>query len=98
MNAIGFENIYARILQLTGKLMEGLDELGVRVVTPREDAFRAGIVSMDVDRPREIVHALAGRNIWVNLRGKYIRVSPNFYNNEQDISALLNSLKELRSL
>jgi selenocysteine lyase/cysteine desulfurase len=98
MDAIGFENIFARIRELTRKLIEGLDELGVRVVTPREDGFRAGIVSIDVDRPREIVHALARRNIWINLREKYIRISPNFYNNEQDISALLNVLKELRSL
>lgn len=98
MNAIGFENIFVRILELTRQLIQGLEDLGIRVVTPRDDASRAGIVSMDVDKPREIVHALAKRNIWVNLRGRYIRVSPNFYNNEQDIDALINALKELRSV
>ena len=95
MNEIGFENIFARILDLNRELIEGLEALGLRVVTPREDRSRAGIVSFEIERPKEVVHHLAGRKVWVNLRGKYIRVSPNFYNDRKDVHALLNALEDI---
>jgi selenocysteine lyase/cysteine desulfurase len=35
------------------------------------------------------------RNIYVSVRGTAIRISPNVYNNEEDITALFDILKTL---
>jgi len=95
LNRIGFQNICARILELGTNLIEGLRTLGIRILTYRDEAKRAGIVSFDTERPKELVHALARRGILVNVRGKYVRVSPNFYNSLEDIDTLLNALEDI---
>jgi selenocysteine lyase/cysteine desulfurase len=40
-------------------------------------------------------HALRRRNIFVSLRGSSLRVSPNVYNDESDLSALVDVLADV---
>ncbi len=91
---IGISNIETRILELTSGLIKGLDAKGYRVITPKSDSERAGIVVFESDRytPAELFTLLNERNIITAERGSGVRVSPHFYNTELEIADLLETL------
>ena len=91
----GIDWIEGRVLRLTGFLMDGLEDLGLRLQTPREDEERSGIVNFLVDDPDEMVKLLRGKGIIVSARGCGVRVSPHFYNTEEEIRILIDVLKDL---
>jgi selenocysteine lyase/cysteine desulfurase len=91
---IGISNIETRILELTSGLIKGLDSKGYRVITPKSDSERAGIVVFESDyyTPAELFTLLNERNIITAERGSGVRVSPHFYNTELEIADLLEVL------
>jgi len=93
---IGISNIETRILELTSGLIKGLDTKGYRVITPKSDSERAGIVVFESDHytPAELFTLLNERNIITAERGSGVRVSPHFYNTELEIADLLETLPE----
>ncbi|MEE9282949.1 MAG: aminotransferase class V-fold PLP-dependent enzyme [Nitrososphaerales archaeon] len=93
--AIGILNIEEHILRLTNLVIEGVKKIGMKVVTPLE--HRGGIVNIKTKNPLEDVDRLAKMNVIVSARHSQfgIRVSPTFYNNEEDIERLLNALRSL---
>ena len=97
LHDIGIPAIKARILELTARLIAGLEAKGYRVITPKTDADRAGIVIFESDRytPAEIYETLCGENIITAERGSGVRVSPHFYNTPSEIERLLEVLPEL---
>ena len=94
---IGISVIKARILELTAHLITGLEAKGYRVVTPRANSERAGIVIFESDRhtPTEIYESLYAENIITAERGSGVRVSPHFYNTISEIERLLEVLPNL---
>lgn len=93
---IGISNIETRILELTSGLIKGLDTKGYRVITPKPDSERAGIVVFESDHytPAELFALLNEKNIITAERGSGVRVSPHFYNTELEIADLLETLPE----
>ena len=91
---IGVSNIETRILELTSGLIKGLDAKGYRVITPKSDSERAGIVVFESDHytPAELFTLLNEKNIITAERGSGVRVSPHFYNTELEIADLLETL------
>jgi cysteine desulfurase/selenocysteine lyase len=93
---VGIDKIENRILDLTGKLIEGLAERGVDVLTPHERACRSGIVSLNVANPVDVGERLIKKKIRVSARSQEgirgIRVSPHFYNTETEITRFLSAL------
>ena len=94
---IGISTIEAHLLELTGHLIAGLETKGYRVITPRADSERAGIVIFDSNRltPTEIYEILYAENIVTAERGTGVRVSPHFYNTTSEIERLLEVLPDL---
>ena len=94
---IGIPAIEARVLALTSGLMAGLEAKGYRVVTPKTDVERAGIVIFESGQhtPAEIYETLHAENIITAERGSGVRVSPHFYNTPSEIDRLLEVLPEL---
>jgi cysteine desulfurase/selenocysteine lyase len=94
---VGLDRIEARVHALTDRLLAGLDTTGIRVRTPRPWPRRGGIVSMDVGRDAgETARRLAARNIIVSEKDGFVRASIHAYNNEDDIDAFLDALKNTR--
>jgi selenocysteine lyase/cysteine desulfurase len=95
----GISNIERRVLDLTGHLIDGLDELGVEVESPRERASRGGIVSFKASDPAGLEGRLREKKIRVSARSQEgvggIRVSPHFYNTESEITTFLRTLSKL---
>lgn len=93
---IGIPIIQDRVLALTDQLLEGLRRAGMTIATPaRHPDERSAIVSFSAGSPeanQALSERLAARDIIVSLRGGRIRVSPSFYNTEEEIDRLLEAL------
>lgn len=94
----GMRAVEARILENTRHLVTRLGQLpGVRLVSHGDPARQSGIVSFASDRmpARELHGRLAARDVSCALRGDAIRLSPHFYQGEQEIEAFLEVLEEV---
>jgi selenocysteine lyase/cysteine desulfurase len=94
MTRVGWPQIFARVADLGELLHRELSHDGWNVITPLRQ--RAGIVSVTHAQSDALVSALAERGCSVELRGGLIRFSPHFYNTEEDVHALLRTLRQLR--
>lgn len=82
-------------LGLLDKLVEGVQQSGYEVTSDLRPEHRSQILSFtsgDHARDDELVHTLERANVSVTLRGRGVRVSPYFYNDESDIERLLEAL------
>lgn len=96
---IGIGTIEAHVRKLTGRLIEGLDRIGVAVVGPRAERERSGIVAVSVGESAANVAAmnyLLSAGIACSVRYTSgvggIRISCHYYNVEDDIDVLLDAL------
>jgi len=82
-------------LGLLDQLVEGVQQSGYEVASDLRPEHRSQILTFtsgDLKRDDDIVKALDRANIAVTLRGRGVRVSPYFYNDESDIERLLEAL------
>ena len=91
---IGIPAIEARVLELTARLIDGLQAKGYCVLTSKTDSERAGIVIFESNRytPTEIYETLYNENIITAERGSGVRISPHFYNTTSEVNRLLEVL------
>lgn len=91
---IGVENIEKRILQITDLLIEQLLKKAYRVLSSLVPDERSGIVSFQGSKASsaELCSMLREKNVIVADRAGGVRVSPHFYNSEEEIIRLVNLL------
>lgn len=89
----GVPAIHARVLGLTSRLLEGIRARGFALATPADtEAERSAIVSFSAGSPeanQALFERLSARGISISLRGGRCRVSPSFYNTEEEIDRFL---------
>jgi cysteine desulfurase / selenocysteine lyase len=88
--AVGLDVIDAHIQRLASRLLEGLDGLGLEVLTPR-DAHGA----IAVFRPDDVeatAQRLADANVCVAVRRGGVRASVHVFNDDADVDRLLDVL------
>ena len=93
----GMAEIEARILALTDYLLAGLQAKGCAIGTPIQHRHeRSGIVSFrhPAADPAELCERLHDADVIVSVRGDLIRVSPHFFNTEDDLDRLLAVLPQ----
>jgi selenocysteine lyase/cysteine desulfurase len=96
INEVTPERIRARQGELTDHVIARADEAGLPVRTPRNRDARGGVVNVGVGPEAEkICHGLLTRDVCTDFRGDGLRISPHFFNTEQDID---RCFAELRSL
>jgi len=96
INEVTPERIRGRQAELTDHVIARADELGLPVRTPRERSARGGVVNVGVGPEAEkICHALLERDVCTDYRGDGLRISPHFFNTEDEID---RCFAELRSL
>jgi cysteine desulfurase / selenocysteine lyase len=102
INSLGTAVIWEHIRGLTDRLIDGLRDLGIEVVTPTEEGCRSGIVTFSVgsvDRNVALMQRLLDRKILVSVRYTSfvggVRVSCHFFNSQADIEMLLAAVKEI---
>ncbi|MDE2889325.1 MAG: aminotransferase class V-fold PLP-dependent enzyme [Gemmatimonadota bacterium] len=91
---IGIESIEARVLSLTDQLCAGLEEKGCRVVSSRARGEKSGIVVFRHSRTdtQSIFQKLSDARVVCAIRGGGIRLSPHFYNTEEEVDRVLDAI------
>jgi cysteine desulfurase / selenocysteine lyase len=90
---VGLDEVYGRVEQLTEIIVRwALGRPGVRLVTPPERERRAGIVAVAPRDPAGASERLTSAGVIHSLREGAIRLSPHFYNTEEEIDSALRLL------
>jgi kynureninase len=93
---VGVKAIRRRSMAMTARIVERAQELGLTVNTPLDPAVRAGTVSVDFPGSKEACDALIRKKFIVDYRPKAgIRISPHFYNTDEEIDAMMDAVKRL---
>lgn len=97
-NGLGPENIERRVLRLADFLVEQLKAAGYRVLSDFGPKHRSAIVSFAPPDPLGAYRKLTAARVIVSLRydrtGRpYTRVSPHFYNTEDEIRQVVDTLQ-----
>jgi selenocysteine lyase/cysteine desulfurase len=90
----GIERIENRVLSLTDRLSAGLEEKGYELVSSRREGEKSGIVAFrhPAHSPESLYRRLFDASIVGAVRGGCCRLSPHFYNTEDEIDRILNVL------
>lgn len=96
LKEIGIQGIYQRILLLTDRIIAGLSEKNIKIITPVDRlSERSAILLFTMGSPEAneaLYQTLLERKIIVTLRDGLIRVSPSFFNTEDEINQFLEVL------
>ena len=98
MQEIGIAETREHVLALNEQLIGGVEELGGRVVTPKQPERHGALIcirSTDVD---QLVASLEKDGIVTSSRDGNLRVSAHSYNSSADIEAVLEALARHRRL
>jgi selenocysteine lyase/cysteine desulfurase len=98
LSRIGIHQIERRLLYLADYLIDKIQNIGLEILSPIEEKkYRSQIIVFKPKGdPINLVTELEKKHkIVVSARGKGIRVSPHFYNNEDDIDKLISILSKL---
>jgi len=93
---VGPANTRERQQDLIDYVIARADQAELPVRSPRDRNARGGMVNIGVGTDAEkVCHALYERDVCTDFRGDGIRVSPHFFNNEQDVDRLFDALREI---
>jgi selenocysteine lyase/cysteine desulfurase len=90
---IGLDRVYAQIDRLTTRIIRtALGTPTLRLVTPAAREHRGGIVAVAPPDPAAASERLTAAGVTHSLREKAIRLSPHFYNTDEEIDVALELL------
>ncbi len=96
ISEVGVERIRERQGELTDHVIARADEAGLEVRTPRERDGRGGVVNVGVGpEAATICHSLLARDVCTDFRGDGLRISPHFFNTEDDVDRCFSELRRL---
>lgn len=98
IHKVGVDAIRKKSVRQTERLIESALPRGWRVNSPRDSSERGGTVSIDCPHAQEVKNELVARNILVDYRpGAGIRISPHFYNTDEEIDFSLAQIDDILS-
>ncbi len=98
MLEIGVEDTRTHVQDLNHRLLDGLDEMGARIVTPRKRDRRGALICVESTDVDALVAALRREGIVTSSRDSSVRISAHCYNAIEDVDAVLEALRRNRSL
>lgn len=97
LSEVGIDAVAARNRRLTDRLIEGCREAGLRLTVAAAPERRSAIVMIRHDDASGAVEHLARNRIIVDHRPGHVRVSPHFYNTDDDVDQLVEVVAGYRS-
>ncbi len=97
---VGMERIGQRLLYLTDYFLQGLKQLGIEITNSPNPTFRSGIVTFRIPgdpsgtKLQALERHLFSKKICVTIRRNSLRVSPHFYNTEEELDIVLREIKK----
>ena len=96
LNKVGVAAIREKSIRMTGRVLEAARSRGWRVNTVENSSERGGTVSIDCPHAFEVCRELLARNILVDYRPQAgIRISPHFYNRDEECDFALSQMDEI---
>lgn len=93
---IGVENIHKRVLAHTDRIISCLRMKKIQIITPIDHISERSAILVftmgSIESNKLLYEKLKAKNIIVTLRGGLIRVSPSFFNTEEEIDRFLEVL------
>lgn len=93
--SLGVERISRHARTLSEQVSAGLEELGFRVISPRDFRYRSGNTSFLVEDAEGMHDRLAELGVHVWGEHGRVRVTTHVYNGSDDLDALFEALAEL---
>lgn len=95
---VGVKAIRKRSMAMTARIVERALEMGLVVNTPTDPKVRAGTVSVDFPGAEQACDELIRRRFIVDYRPRAgIRISPHFYNTDDECEAIMDEIAKLRA-
>jgi selenocysteine lyase/cysteine desulfurase len=95
---LGPASIQREIGELTGALKAGLMRRGFNLVSPVDGSKHGALITVRSHKVDLLVKWLAADQIIVSSRDNNLRISPHFYNNQDDMNRLLDGLTKHKAL
>ncbi|TFG00616.1 MAG: aminotransferase class V-fold PLP-dependent enzyme [Promethearchaeota archaeon] len=102
----GIKKIQERIINLTSEFLEMINDFNFKIITPEDEKYRSGIITVEHIKAKKIHRYLTKHNIYTTLKTypkapkeTLIRFAINFYNNSTDIERvkdILNSCQYIK--
>ena len=96
---VGVEQIRARNQELTRRIIERVDETELELLSPRDDSKRGGLVRVRVpggtEMAKKALHDLFAKDVVLDQRGDALRISPHFFNTEEEIDHCFTELRKV---
>jgi selenocysteine lyase/cysteine desulfurase len=94
---LGVENVGRRALALNRRLTESLSAAGWEILSPLGDErFRSAETLVRAADPRAAVRHLSKRGVAVTIKPEGFRAATHYFNDDSDITRLVNALDEMR--
>lgn len=87
-----------RIAMLTKRIIDNAIGQGFSIATPIDPAMHGAMIAIKSRDAQSLVNALQSDGIITSSRDGNIRLSPHFYNNEDDVDCVMTALGQHRSL
>jgi kynureninase len=97
INQIGVERIREKSVRQTTLLIRLAEEAGFEVTSPKDAADRGGTITIGHSEAAAITSELIKREFIVDYRpGAGVRISPHFYNTDEELELVVNEMKTIR--
>ena len=93
---VGVANVRARNQALTHRIVERAAERDMELLSPVDDGGRGGLVRVRIpggeQKAEHVLHALFARDVVLDQRHDALRISPHFFNTEDEIDSCFEEL------
>ena len=97
INEIGVDRIRDKSVRQTTRLIALAEEAGFTVTSPKSSGDRGGTITIGHDDAAAITRELIRREFIVDYRpGAGVRVSPHFYNTDEELELVIAEMKKIR--
>jgi kynureninase len=95
---VGVENIRAKSIRQTSRIIALAEEAGFPVNSPKDSARRGGTVSLEVPNGYDVTQELLWRDFLVDYRpGAGIRIAPHFYTSDEELDLVIREIQSIAS-
>ncbi|MCP4361371.1 MAG: aminotransferase class V-fold PLP-dependent enzyme, partial [Chloroflexi bacterium] len=98
IQAVGLEAIESHLQEITGAIKVGAMRRGFNLVSPVDPAKHGALITLRSHKVDLLVKWLEKDNIIVSGRDDNLRLSPHFYNNQEDVNKLMDCLTKHQEL
>jgi selenocysteine lyase/cysteine desulfurase len=95
---IGVPNIRRHVAMLNERLKKGIREIGGKLMSPLDPEKHGAMITVASTDEYALVAALAKAGIIASCRDGNLRISAHFYNNNDDIEAVIAALSDNKGL